>query len=102
MLASYLVPPGLAYDALMHELGEVVCGDMTWPLKSICQDYKVVEKRCQAALEKRFRVAMSDRIAIELADRVMLATEQRDLMPWHGEEWPILSGIAPMQDFIVP
>ncbi len=99
---SEIVPVEHAYDALMHELGEAVCGDMTSPLKSICPDYKAVEKRCQAALERRFSVTMRDRELIKHFDLVMLATEQRDLMPTSGEQWGCLAGIKPLEETIVP
>jgi len=84
---SYLVPPGYEYDALMHEVGEVTCGDMNAPLKSLCPDYKTVEKRCETAGLLQFRVPMKDKQLIKEYDIVMLAWERRDLLPWTGEKW---------------
>jgi hypothetical protein len=86
----------------MHELGEPVCGDMTGPLKSICPDYKTVEKRCEAAIARKFGVVINDPDAIKLLDLRMLATERRDLMRWSGEEWTWVNGAQPFDFEIVP
>ena len=99
---TWIVPEELAYDALMHELGEATCGDTTGPLKSICPEYKAVEKRCEAAAYRRFGVQMSDPAAIKRADLVMLATEKRDLMPCRDEVWPLCEGVQPSKYPIVP
>jgi hypothetical protein len=97
---SYQVPADLAYDALMHELGEATCGDMTGPLKAICPDYKAVEKRCEAAAMKRFRVKNIAPGTIKHFDLRMLATERRDLMPWKGQEWQTVGTAEPFPDQI--
>lgn len=100
---SRQAPAHLAYDALMHELGEAATGvDMTSPLKFICPDYKAIEKRCDAALMTRFGVKMSDPDAIKLLDLRMLATERRDLMAQTGKLWSCLDGIEPFEERIVP
>lgn len=100
---SYIVPSGYEYDALMHELGEPTCGDMTGPLKSICPDYKRVEKRCEAAGMARFGVAMRDPVLIKRYDLVMLATEKRDLMPMSDRhEWDWVKGAQPLPNVIEP
>ncbi len=95
--------PGDAYDALMHELGEPTCGDMTGPLKSRCPDYKAIEKRCGAAGEARFNVKMRDPHFIKRWDLRMLATEKRDLMPGADkQEWAWVKGATPLGREIVP
>ncbi len=99
---SEVAPPELAFDALMHELGEATCGDMTGPLRSICPDYKRTEKRCEAAGIARFGVKMTDPAAIKLLDLRMLATERRDLMRWGGEDWQWVNGAKPFDFEIVP
>lgn len=99
---SWQVPPGHAMAALMHDVGEAVCGDMTSPLKSLCPDFVAVEKRCEAALLAQFGVVMSDPQLIKLADLRMLATERHDLMPQDGERWSCLEGIEPYADEIEP
>lgn len=78
---SFVVPPGHEYDALMHEGGESTCGDMVGPLKSICPDYKKVEKACGESALRRFKAPMRDPDLIKRYDIIMWATERRDLLP---------------------
>lgn len=99
---SFIVSILLAYDALMHELGEATCGDMTKPLKVLCPEFSRIENRCQKAGQGQFGVTMRDPAAIKVADRIMLATEQRDLMPCRGEKWTWTKGAEPLPDRIVP
>lgn len=40
--------------------------------------------------------------SIKAADLKMLATEQRDLLPPHDDEWALLRGIEPCRDAIHP
>jgi hypothetical protein len=40
--------------------------------------------------------------AVKVADLIALATEQRDLMPPHDDEWACLAGIEPLPDKVVP
>lgn len=96
---SYAVEPHLALQALMHEVGEAVCGDMTAPLKSLNPSFKAIEKRCEAAILKRFGITITDPVALKHADVRMLATERRDLLLWRGERWS-LSDIEPY-DFLI-
>jgi len=100
---SLAVPEDHAYDALMHELGEATCGDMSGPLKSLCPDYKAIEKRCEASGFARFGVPMRDRDLIKLYDLRMLVTERRDLLRWNGEPWAARHLVADPLDFqIIP
>lgn len=99
---SYAVPPEHALAALMHEAGEAPCGDMTGPLKSICADYKAVEKRCERAILSSFGVTISDPDLIKLYDLRMLATERRDLLNWRGERWGKGDGAEPFEFVIEP
>lgn len=94
--------PGHKMAALLHEVGEATCGDLNSPLKSICPDYKRVEKRCEAAGLARFGVTMTDPSYIKWLDMRMLATEQRDIMPTKGERWSMLQGVEPFDFEIVP
>ncbi|UXS00805.1 hypothetical protein [Agrobacterium tumefaciens] len=94
--------PGHKMAALMHEVGEVTCGDMNAPLKSECPDYKRIEKRCEAAGLARFGVEVRDPTYIKFLDMRMLATEQRDLMPTKGETWGMIKGVEPFDAEIFP
>lgn len=99
---SLIVPADFAHDALLHELGEATCHDVTGPLKLLCPDYQAVEKRCAAAAEAKFGVKMMDPVLIKRFDLIMLATEKRDLMPAHGDSWSWLEGVDPLPDRIDP
>lgn len=94
--------PGHKLAALLHEVGEATCGDMNAPLKSLCPDYKRIEKRCEKAGLARFGIVVRDPAYIKLLDLRMLATEQRDLMPTRGEKWGMLNGIEPFDTQIFP
>jgi len=98
---SYAIAPELAMQALMHEVGEAVCGDMTAPLKSLVPGFKAIEKRCEAAILTRFGITITDPVALKQADVRMLATERRDLLLWRGERWS-LSDIKPYDFEIYP
>jgi hypothetical protein len=103
-IMSRIVPPELAFDALMHEIGETVVGDTPGPLKGICPDIRSIEKRCEAAGLRLFGATMSDKAEIKRFDLIMLATERRDLTPWRGEpwEWLDIGGIEPIDLRIRP
>jgi hypothetical protein len=99
---SDLVPPALAFDALMHELGEGPCGDTVGPLKRRCPDFTHFEKSAERTLLIRFGVQMADKATIKHFDLRMLASERRDLMRWNGEPWALLEGIEPLDEIIIP
>ncbi|AWI57151.1 hypothetical protein [Sinorhizobium fredii] len=102
VLMSHAVEPKLARQALWHEAGEAVCGDMTGPLKSKNPSFKADEKRCEAAILARFGVQITDPEAIKRADIRMLATERRDLLPWNGERWTVEDCALPYDFEIIP
>jgi len=99
---SWLVPPEIAYDALLHEVGEAPCGDMTGPLKKLCPDYKAIEKRCEASQHRRFQVPMKDKELVKEYDILMLAWERRDLTPWNGETWSFTPKFPVPPEILVP
>lgn len=88
VLMSYIVPREFALQALMHEAGEPFCGDMSAPLKMLLPEYKKIEKSVEAAALTHFGLDPVLDPCIKDADRIMLATEQRDLMPPHDDDWP--------------
>lgn len=101
IMAGY-AEPGHKMAALMHEVGEATCGDMSSPLKSKCPDYKTIEKRCEAAGLSRFGINILAPAYIKHLDLRMLATEQRDLMPSNGETWEMVGGCHPFDAEIFP
>ncbi len=102
IIMSGYAEPGHKMAALMHEVGEATCNDMSSPLKSKCPDYKAIEKRCEAAGLSRFGISMSVPAYIKHLDLRMLATEQRDLMPTSGETWEMVGGREPFDAEIFP
>jgi hypothetical protein len=107
VLTSLVAPKRLRYPALMHEAGETICGDMVGPLKTLCPDFKKIEKRCESSINRQFGVlALSehDRAVIKKLDLRMLATEKRDLLSAavRDDSWEWLDGIRPFKMKIVP
>lgn len=98
---SFAVRKELALSALLHEVGEAVCGDMTAPLKSLNPSLKAIEKHCEAAILAHFGVTISDPVELKKADIRMLATERRDLLLWRGEKWS-MTDIEPYDFEIIP
>lgn len=100
--ASYLVPDCDRFAALMHDAAEAFIGDIPKPLKELLPDYKVIEKRVESAVFERFNLRNPLPPSVKHADLIMLATEQRDLMPPHDDEWALVRGISPLKTTIKP
>ena len=99
---SRYVPSWLKFDALMHDAAEAFVGDIPSPLKRILPDFKLIEARVEDAIEARFGCHEMHHPLVKNADLVLLATEQRDLMPSHDDEWASIRGIQPLRARIRP
>jgi hypothetical protein len=100
VMASRLVPPPLAYAALMHDCEEFL-GDWPSPVK-VMLGLDFVRHRMQPvkdSLRRRFGFH-DERPEIKHADLVCMATELRDLLPPAWIEWGHLP--APHHAKIVP
>lgn len=102
VIVSQIVPPDLAFAALLHDAHEAYVGDMSAPLKELLQEYQRVELLAANAVRLRFGVPLKMPEAIKRADLVALATERRDLMLTAGANWDCLAGIDPLPQHITP
>jgi hypothetical protein len=111
-LVADMVPAEHQLAALLHDATEAYVGDMVRPLKEGMRDwahchglacpYEVTEQRVWEAICERFDLDPALPTSVKHADLVALATEKRDLMPYHPEPWPCLTGIAPHPAYIAP
>jgi hypothetical protein len=96
VLVSYLVAPEDAKTALMHDAHEAYIGDMTRPLKNLIPQYQLIEARIEQAVRAVFGLPVITPASVNHADLVALASEQRDLMPRHDDEWACIADIEPL------
>lgn len=100
---SHIVPTEFALEALLHDAHESVVGDMNSPLKSLCPDYKQIEKRVERTFRNLF--ALPERMSPEVktADLQMLMFERAELLPnSQGGKWDVTVGIKEIEPYMLP
>lgn len=96
--ASQCVPPEFAMEALLHDAAEAYIGDVSSPLKAQLHEYRNIEFKLEQAIRQRFGLPAKHAPCVKQADLIMLATEKRDLMPAHQDDWALIHGITPLAE----
>lgn len=95
ILVARMVPKEYRWQALMHDAVEAYTGDMASPLKRLIPQYVAIEQFIQGFIFDRYDIPQDLHGSVKHADLRALATEDRDLMPYHDDEWPCLRGVKP-------
>ncbi|HLO65303.1 MAG TPA: hypothetical protein VK165_20260 [Azonexus sp.] len=95
ILASQIVAPEYALEALLHDAAEAYIKDIPSPIKRLLPDYRALEAKVETVIRARFGLPPHKSVAVAAADLIMLATERRDLMG-NDAPWTCLHGINPM------
>lgn len=101
-IVADLVPADHQLAALLHDAAEAYAGDLVSPLKALLPEYRQIELRIWHAICARFDLDTELPPCVHDADLIALATERRDVMPHHQDEWACLAGTQPMQARIRP
>lgn len=102
LLASQIVSPERAMEALLHDATEAYLKDIPRPLKLLLPDYRAIEHNLDAVIRLRFGLPAMQSAEVKRADTILLATERRDLMRQDSTPWECLSGVQPMDKIIRP
>ncbi|MEI6985203.1 MAG: transcriptional regulator [Rhodospirillaceae bacterium] len=103
VLASALIHPDFAFDALMHDCEEAFTGD--WPTPWKVRIGRTIIREAiapiKAALARRFGFRHPESEIVKIADMRALATELRDLCAPHWLNWrnlppPDIEPIVPL------
>lgn len=102
LVVAELVPAQYQLEALLHDATEAYVGDLVSPLKQALPEYRQIEMHVWHAICRRFDIDPVLPPCVHDADLIALATERRDLMAPHPDDWPCLTGTNPAQFRIKP
>jgi 5'-deoxynucleotidase YfbR-like HD superfamily hydrolase len=93
-------PPIVRFAGLHHDGHESITGDVTSPDKLALglpwERYEAGWARACHAAWGIAEIYEEAKALIKRADLIALATERRDLMPAHPDQWPALAGVQPV------
>ena len=98
--ASMVVPKQISLWGLLHDAAEAYCKDLTWGIKTLLPEYKVIEHKIEKVIAKKYNLSWPPPPEIKEADNRLLSTEQRDLMATPPRDWQELP--KPYTFIIVP
>lgn len=102
ILASRLVPPEFAAEALMHDAAEAYLPDVAGPIKPLLKGFKKIEEQVEYAIWKRFNLHIApNHPTIKAIDRRLVVTE-RDRNMAKGPTWDTHTGIEPYHSLEFP
>jgi len=84
---SRVVHPKLALCGLLHDASEAFVGDMPSPLKALCQSYRTIEDRVQAAIAASFNLPYPFPPEVHLADKMLYKAERQQIAPTPDNVW---------------
>lgn len=85
VLVSFLVPPALALQGLLHDAHEAYATDIPTPLKRLLPQYRELEDLIAARVRRKYGVPVDLSPKIKDADWVALHLEREELLPPHAE-----------------
>ena len=77
---SYLVPPEMALEGLLHDATEAYAGDLVSPLKGVLPAYKIIEDRIWLAIAEKFDLKKELPLEVKIIDKEILIAEARELL----------------------
>lgn len=80
-LCSQMAPKELAFDMLMHDMGEAVMSDIPRPIKAFIQGAQEFDDRISADMAFKFGCTFPMTATMKLVDNRVLKTEAEQLLP---------------------
>lgn len=100
-MATHLVEPELAWQALMHDADEAYLGDVVKPLKEALPEYVEIEANFWAVLAKKFDLPLELDERVHAADKLACQIENHQLRrrgDLQHEEDPKINGAVHVSD----